>query len=455
MKDTTDSNSRSRQDLTARILIGLCLLALTSPGQGERFKKRGVSISDPAQMYVSGVTTISGTETGAALTLPLDAHESWTLLQRVLSSLGVDNVNREEAQQQLVTEWILWTYDSDSDTGSSKPPLKTFSRSYERHRFRFNVSADKAESGAIIHISDIARQREVDITPDSEYAWLEWKDFPSQPGAAVTFLRRLQGNFEAAMVSRMVAATIAAPRSVESVQSSGGAGRIQATGLAVTESEATPGPATASVQSTPAPRPTVPPPAVEAPAQPEKAAKPPRRLTVTPSSPAPAESGLEAATVSAETRIRPGRPPAAPVAVQGGLLVDAGRQRTWQALSAELDSLGVSLQTSDGGQYMLTTEWIDSSYEKKNQQFIIRSKDEAGWAFNWSGKGRQRHRFQLMLIPVDSGTRTMIYAYHTGFQEETDQTPDSSQTLLYWQDRKTEPHIAMAFLGSLRIVVDR
>jgi hypothetical protein len=467
MKHTTDANSTERRFLMTGILFGLCLLCTTSASHAERFKKRGVSIPDASQVYIAGVTSISASETGAQLTLPLDGRESWLLLNQVLSGLGIKPEQRENAQRRLVTEWILWTYDSDANSASSKPPLKGLSRSYERHRFQFDVREDTSESGASIDINDIARQREVDITPDSEYAWLKWKDFPVQDGAALTFLRRLQGDFEAAMVSRVVPDTITVPRLVDPGKQAGSAGRVQPHETATAASPAAAQSAPLTKPEMPAAMPETQSPSVQtgtaigseapqaaqssAPSTAQSHAASRRSDEVRLGSPETAE---KVATVAVEAKTQASRSPAAPLRIQGGLLVDAGRQQTWAALLVDLESLGVSLQSSDADQYMLTTEWIDSSYDNKNQQFVIRSKDEANWAFGWAGKGRQRHRFQLMLIPVDQGARTMIYAYHTGFQEETDRTPDSSRTLLYWQDHKIEPRIALAFLGRLRILVN-
>jgi hypothetical protein len=469
MKHTTDSNSSERRLLMPAILFGLGLLCINSAGYAERFDKRGVAIPETPQAYIAAVTSISASQSGALLTLPLDARESWALLKQVLSGLGIKPEHRDDAQRRLVTEWILWTYDSDANSGSSKPPLRGLSRSYERHRFQFDVHQATSASGASIRVNDLARQKEIDVTPDSEYTWLKWKDFPTQSGASLTFLRRLQGDFEAAMVSRVVPATIAVPRPVDPAEQAGVAEGVQ-------PREAASAPSPAADRSEPVSAPAMPEEALETQAKPDQT-----RTAIAPAPTAPlaaqsstlstgqsraasrtsadarlgaAETGEKAATVAVETNTQASRSAAAPVRTQGGLLVDAGRQQTWAALLADLESLGVPLQNSDEDQYMLTTEWIDSSYDIENQQFVIRSKDEANWAFGWSGKGRQRHRFQLMLIPVDQGARTMIFAYHTGFQEETDRTPDSSQTLLYWQDHKTEPRIALAFLNRLRILVN-
>jgi len=193
--------------------------------------------------------------------------------------------------------------------------------------------------------------------------------------------------------------------------------------------------------------------------QPASVARKPALPVPTPETEAPAvvqaptrpEKSLNAANPAAATPDVPPTP--TPREVQGGLLVDGGLDATWLALLPAIDALGIKLQSRDQAQHMLTTQWIDSTYDKKNQQFTLESKAEERWAFDLWGKGHQRHRFQLILIPLDGGARTMVYAYHTGFQVQTDRTPDSSQTLLYWKDHKTQPAVAMAFLRRLQLLV--
>ena len=69
-------------------------------------------------------------------------------------------------------------------------------------------------------------------------------------------------------------------------------------------------------------------------------------------------------------------------------------------------------------------------YDGKNQLLVMQSKDKPLWAFSLFGKGIERHRFQLVMVPANEGTRSIVYAYHTGYQEQVDLTPDSEQTLL-------------------------
>jgi uncharacterized lipoprotein len=455
-----------------------CLLFWADHGHAERLKQRGVAIPDAPDMFFQGTTLLDRNDSGADLTLPLDANETWQLLNRVLTDLGIKPKQQDAQRQHLLTDWVLWIWDPNLETGRSKPPLKALTRTYERHRFEFSVSPAAANAGALIHIGDTARQREVDITPDSEYTWLQWQDAPVQVDAAWSFMRRLQGNFESALSSRVMPSTVASPRIIEPVRPS--EPTREATPVIPKVPVHTPAPvivAPVSTLSTPAPVPAPPVPkqSSDQPDQSKPAtvehrqavadestkstntpALPVAPPTVEPQSveqqtPPGAERPQDTATQSPASVSVP--PPDKPLAVQGGLLVDGGLDATWQALLPAIDALGIKLQSSDPVQHMLTTQWIDARSDKKNQQFTLESKGEERWAFDLWGKGQQRHRFQLILIPADGGARTMVYAYHTGFQVETDQTPDSSQTLLYWKDHKTEPAIAMAFLRRLQLVV--
>ena len=437
----------------------MCFLLSTSCVHAERIKQRGVAIPDAPDMYVQGTTRLDRNESGADLTLPLDANETWPLLNRVLAGLGIKPKQRDAQRQHLLTGWILWVWDPRLETGRSKPPLKALSRTYERHQFEFSVSPAATDSGAVIHISDSARQREVDITPDSEYTWLQWQDAELQVDAAWSFMRRLQGNFESALSSRVLPSTVAAPRIIEPVQPSRPTRDTTAATPTAPVSTAAPAVVVAPARtlSTPVPVPVPPQPAVKQSSNKSGQGKPPAIEPRQAVAEQPAEiadtPGLPEPSPTVEPQSVTQVPTPAPLAVQGGLLVDGGLDATWQALLAELGVLGIKLQSSDQTQHMLTTQWIDAMYSKKNQLFTLESKTEERWAFNLWGKGHERHRFQLILIPVDGGARTMVYAYHTGFQIETDQTPDSSQTRLYWKDHKTEPAIAMAFLRRLQLVV--
>jgi len=478
----TGGNSIKRA-LAALAVAGIFLWA--APGYAARFDQRGVAVPEAPELQGQRITHLGSDNNGAALSLPREPQAAWQLLNRALDGLGIKLVEQDEEQRRLRTGWVLWTWDPDSGTGNSKPPLKALSRTFERHRFEFSVNADVTGKGAVIEVRDAARQREVDITPDSEYTWLKWIDAKPQAAAAQSFLRRLQGDIESALSTSIVPATGSAPRIIEPVEPA--ASGDQRSVPAATDS-ATP----AAVIVEPAPvvtaptgsgqaaqRRSVPQPVQAQMARPtESAASPPPVPAVPPAKAEAIETTEQTAAASPtptptptpkESLASPRPPapvatpsphadtapvPAAPRTVQGGLLVNAGPDATWQELIEALNSLGVTLQSDDQRQHILSTNWIDARYDRKNQQFLLESKQGPLWAFNLWGKGRERHRFQLILIPVAGAARTMVYAYHTGFQEETDRTPDSSQTLLYWKDHATEPAIALAFLRRLRLVVN-
>ena len=449
-----DSGLR-RNDGLIRVFLAFglaCLLLGAGFAHADRFKQRGISIPDAPDMFVQGETHLDKDTGGAKLSVPLDVNETWSLLNRVLAGLAVKPREQDAQSHQLLTSWILWVWDAKSEIGQSKPPLKALSRTYERHRFEFSVISDVPDK-AVIHISDSARQREVDIAPDSEYSWLQWQDAPVQDDAAWSFMRRLQGNFESALSSRLMPSIVpAAPVTPTTPPTT-----TVAPAAVIVEPAETPSiPATVSPPSIPRPTGS---PSQNKPSTEERPQaivnQPAKAMKKLPSERAAAVKPRPQAKTRRPARVgTPQNTPApTPLAIRGGLLVDGGLDATWQALLPAIDALGIKLQSRDPTQHMLATQWINATYDKENQQLSLESKTGERWAYNIWGKGRERHKFQLILIPVENGVRTMVYAYHTGFQVETDQTPDSSQTLLYWKDHETDPAIAMAFLRRLRLVV--
>lgn len=458
----------------ARLLFGILLLALSLSVYAERSRREpGVVIPDAPAGYVPGFTRIDASERGARLITSLNDQQAWQVLNQTLSKLQIGTV--QDRQPELITQWVLWIYDEKSDTARSKP-RSIFSNKRERHRFRFIVSSDTTGQGSVIQVEDHSRQKEVDIAPDSEYSWLEWQDRPAQPAAARTFLQRLQGDFEAAMSSQLVSVSTSRPQTesahirpptvpaakeqipppapassaavaikhtedIAPVPAASTVSTDVAAEVPVSGTVASPTTAVA-VGSTTAVETKLAAPSLQSGVKPEEV--PVAR---------PASSQPATTTAAVTTSGSSSQTAAIPSMIQDGLLVDANPATAWQALLRALKDLGIAQESSDQRQYIVTTAWIDSFYDQKNQQFTVRSKDEERWAFNWRGQGLQRHRFQLILIPVDAGNRSMIYAYHTGNREQIDTTPDSSQTLLKWVDRETDPRVANAFLRRLRIVV--
>jgi hypothetical protein len=155
-----------------------------------------------------------------------------------------------------------------------------------------------------------------------------------------------------------------------------------------------------------------------------------------------------APATQAKTVIQPDAPvkPAA-----NGLLVSASPAVAWPALLQALHDLEIPIDQEDGQQHLLTTGWVNADYDEKNHLLVLRS--EEVWAFNMFGKGIERQQYQVVMVPANQGVRSIIYAYNTGYQQQIDQTPDSSQTLLVWEDQDTSPDVALALLRRLRIVI--
>ncbi len=389
-------------------------LGLAEPGFAARPEQNpGVIIPDAEKIYSGVSTEVRETAEGAIWRISLPHPQAWQVLKRSLQRLGIGFTETDDEAPTLLTDWVVWEYDATANTGHSKPPHLGSQGTTERHRFRFELVNDGADSPTEFRISDAARQKQVDIAPDSEYLWMEWRDFPLQAGAAFTFGRRLQGDYEVVMSLQSVTVL---PRPATKPPTSGPGAAVTAQPAAGQQAA---GKAAISL-------PVVPPPPVRTPA-----------ASVPVQTEPPTTTGPRPAPVTAT-----------------GLLVDSPVDAVWSALLLALEDLKVDIETADKSQLMVVTGWVYANYDKKSQQLRIHSDDDSGWAFDWRGSGPQRHRFQLVLIGTGNGDKTLVRAYHIGFQEQIDQTPDSSQTLLAWENHKTDPRVAAAFLRRLRIIVN-
>lgn len=356
---------------------------------------RGVVIPDRKNLQDSGKAAASVMD--SEWLVDADEQTVWSGLREALSRLDINFDTSTPSELQLTTAWVLWQVDSKTGRGRSKPPRIGLSREQERHRFVISVSSINAHR-SVIKITDAAAQKEIDIAPDSAYAWLEWKAVEVYTGAANSFLQRLQPDIESAMLSSYVPAI-----AVKNPVLSGADTLIRSSS------------AGAALKKNPA-------------------------AVVTNKTVAPA-SVDQAVTQVAHS--------------DGGLLIDEPPKITWVALMQALKELGIAVKTVDAEQGLVTTQWIRARYMNKNQRFSLQSNKSRLWVFGALGEGQQRHRFELVMIPVEQGKATMIRAYHTGYQEQIDKTPDSSQTLLAWEERKTDAVIASAFLRKLRIRIAR
>ncbi|MGB5438158.1 MAG: hypothetical protein WBN90_00695 [Gammaproteobacteria bacterium] len=445
---------------------------------------------------------------GAHLVVRASREGAWLALEMALGNLGIKALKKDSAAGEWLTDWVVWKYDKATGKAQSKPGFSLKKQNLERHRFLIKLKTSGSADQVKIVATDTARQREVDITPDSEYSWLEWKARDSQQEAADSFLQRLQLPIESALATRFVVSGeitrskdgVAVVADTDS-RTSADVVLISIPGAAVAVAPqppqevqtptqpATPAAAIAvpdrgMVTAPPAMKKPVPAPAVEHAARkgvrtPDYSTKPRKNVptesavaesTLAQSVPTPAKSVTKAAQPEPDyidvtpeepqataapkaIQVVTGQAVAAPAAAINGLLVRAAPGVTWPALMQSLKDLDIAIEQSDERQHILLTGWVDANYDIKKQLLVMQSKDKPLWAFSLFGKGVERHRFQLVMVPANNSTQAIIYAYHTGSQEQVDLTPDSEQTLLSWKDRETSPDVALAMLRKLRIVI--
>ncbi len=434
------------------------------------------------------------TAVGGSLEVAASTNETWEALDQALSSFGIKALNRDNEKGEWLTDWVVWKYDSKTGAARSKPGFGFGSRSLERHRFLFQVRPGQSPGHSVIVAQDRQREREVDLHPDSEYSWLEWKVREPQQQAADSFLKRLQLPVESALNTRFVgSADVTRTTTGDTVVVEDAAdtsadvvlirtpvpeAEVVKPATVVTEPvkqlipDPLPGPesagariqeqkpgATAVIPSGRQPEiaTSQPPiqPADVPPIEPELQPEPSVTTRVVPGAESPVKPPVSKPVAQPTAKPRPEAvKPDAPVRLAAnGLLVRTSPAVTWPALLKSLDDQEIIRDSEDGEQYLLTTDWIGANYDRKNQLLVMQSKEGPVWGFGLFGKGIERHRFQVVVVPANQGTRSIIYAYHIVSQEQVDSTPDSSQTRLEWEDRDTSPDVALAFLRQLRIVI--
>lgn len=462
--------------------------------------------------------------TGGYLEVLSGTGEAWDALDQALTSMGIMAFKKDAESRQWITDWVVWKYNKRKGTGRSKPGFSFTDNNLERHQFLITVKPGSSREHAVIVAVDKKREKEVDLTPDSEASWLEWKPRNSQQGAADTFLQRLQLPIESALATEFVVAeeitrTTAGDLVVTETTTDTSADvvliSIPETGVTSLQPQIPEPPPVAndtvtedlkaeetvtsksqlplktvqeSVDATLPPERIVPEqPPVPEPQQAEKVTQkpepaetrgsnnaqraqetvtqqaqtmpveetrepqPPEQPEVKEPSAAPVESVAATTAPAHAKRVIQPDTPAKPAA--NGLLVRASPSVAWPALLQALHDLEIPIDREDGQQHLLTTGWVNANYDEKNHQLVMRSNEGPIWAFSLFGKGVERQQYQVVLVPASKGARSIIYAYNTGYQQQIDQTPDSSQTLLAWEDRETSPDLALAFLRQLRIVI--
>jgi len=94
------------------------------------------------------------------------------------------------------TNWFLWHYDEDTKKSQSKPENSFFSLN-TRDKYRFEISLSKTENQQTkLVLSQVWREQEKDITPDSAMVWLKWKPVEPNTHAVKDFIEKIQTEFE-------------------------------------------------------------------------------------------------------------------------------------------------------------------------------------------------------------------------------------------------------------------
>jgi len=184
----------------------MAVFACTSPQPGRSHRSPGTYIPELKNYHPDEFTRTRwvSAANGAYLEIHAGRDDAWNALAQALGNLGIKSLGQVPAAGEWQTDWVVWKYDNKTGKAHSKPGFGLGGQKLERHRFLFTVTPGASTDSAKIVAIDTLRQREVDIAPDSQYSWLEWKQRNPQQQAADTFLQRLQLPIESALATEFV-----------------------------------------------------------------------------------------------------------------------------------------------------------------------------------------------------------------------------------------------------------
>ncbi len=423
----------------------LCLGLAIAPGteawaaRAALPERKAVVIED--DLGGSGRFNVLETEAGGYLPAGPDADVAWQNLRDMLSRLRIPLEREDAAQRELVTGWVRWKVDPKTGRAFSEIDLLhkvMFTPLMEDHRFRMWI--DTSTGAARLHIADSERMEEYQFNDDPGYNWIKWREAPPDPLAARTFLRHVQGVYEAVGATRLVVAHQAGPAPVSLVAAPSPAVAAAAPVTAQAAVSLVSAPPAAS----PAPsRPVAPP--VAAPA-----------LTPRAAVPAPASAGVRQVVVQ-PAPVQPVAVLQPAVAVQAAapqlanaLLVRAPEAETWRALHQAMQGMEMTIATQDEAQGRIDTAWLDYRYDEERDRFERNPDESRQYFFGFSGPKKQRHTFQLTLATGEAPDTTLIYARQLAWDAQDFRTPGGGGELfLIWKTRTPSREAEMAFLRML------
>lgn len=397
--------------------------------------------------------------------------DAWSVLKESMSVIGIPMFSMDENEHAIITDWVFWIYDDKTGHVSSKPKFSlSGAQGRERHRFVFTLEEDEQPNYTKIRISDKQREHEYEVAPDSEFIWLKWEQAESQPEAAAAFLEVVAKAFTSASHTKIVSTN-----SLETNQHTESIARVVDVGQTLSK------PATEVQQKRVIGKKKIKVKSTESKAVLHKQCTQKdinyyltngysnKQITklcsvqfvdtpvehevevpIYEDAPAPADAQTSTNNTSlAATQVNNKY---ASINGKKGLLIKASPNKTWDAIIKWAKDIKLPIASNNSNEYILTTNWAEYTYNDKKSSLEMREKDSVLWAFNIFGNGLQRHKFQIKLLS-NNNQDSIVVIEHQGYQVQVDDAPDSSVSLLTWEDQETNDEIATALLRKLRLYI--
>jgi hypothetical protein len=185
--------------LFASLLIAFYTLPSYSDNVPGSKNGPGVVIKDKQPYPLSRYSELIQHDGSPSLLLKGDESDDYLIVSKMLDNMGAPYQVVSESPAIFQTGWISWHYHAKSKEAMSAFSNRVFTLN-RRDKYKFRIAIIKTQQHPVLTLDKIKREREVDITPDTEMVWLKWVKKEPDNNAVSAFLQRLQTEYELRML---------------------------------------------------------------------------------------------------------------------------------------------------------------------------------------------------------------------------------------------------------------
>jgi hypothetical protein len=180
------------------LFASLLILFYTFPSYSDNAS--GIIIKDKEAYPLSQYSQLVQHDGSPSLLLKNSKSGNYSIVVNMLDNMGVPYQVVSESPAIFQTDWISWHYDAKSKKTLSTHTNRFFTLN-GRDKYKFRISIRTVQQESYLLLDKVSRERQVDITPDTEMVWLKWEPKEADTKAISAFIQRLQNEYEVQMLA--------------------------------------------------------------------------------------------------------------------------------------------------------------------------------------------------------------------------------------------------------------